>query len=66
MNPTVFFITGTSGSGKTTLVNNLKNELNFAKVHNFDERGVPENADDVWRKERTNSWLEKATEYKEI
>jgi len=63
MKTAVFFITGTSSSGKTTLVNFFKKELSFAEVHDFDEGGVPPNADEKWRKKRTNEWLEKATFY---
>ena len=51
--PSVFFITGTSGSGKTTLVKTLKKELKlYAKVHDFDEGGVPKDADEKWRRKR--------------
>ena len=63
--PAVFFITGTSGSGKTTLVDYLKRELSFAEVHDFDEGGVPEGADENWRKQRTNNWLKKAKKYQQ-
>ena len=63
MRPAVFFITGTSGSGKSTLVDYLKRDLSFAEVHDFDEGGVPEGADENWRKQRTNEWLEKAKSY---
>jgi len=63
MKPAVFFITGTSGSGKSTLVDYLKRDLSFAEIHDFDEGGVPEGADENWRKQRTNEWLEKAKAY---
>ncbi len=63
MKPTVFFITGTSGSGKSTLVSILKDDLPLAEVHDFDEGGVPDGADENWRIQRTNQWLEKAVEY---
>ncbi len=65
MKPAVFFITGTSGTGKTTLVNYLKKDLSFAEVNDFDEGGVPEGADENWRKKRTNEWLEKAKSYQQ-
>lgn len=64
----IFFITGTSGSGKTTLVQHLKNTLpsmHFA-IYDFDENGVPSDADKTWRIKTTNFWLQKAQEnYKE-
>tara|TARA_Y100000294_G_C8377760_1_gene265422 strand:- start:38 stop:538 length:501 start_codon:yes stop_codon:yes gene_type:complete len=63
MKPSLFFITGTSGAGKTTLVDHLKRSLSKAEVHDFDEGGVPNDADETWRKQRTNEWLEKAKLY---
>ncbi|MBT5021396.1 AAA family ATPase [Candidatus Woesearchaeota archaeon] len=63
MKPLVFFITGTSGSGKSTLVENLHENLSYVEVHDFDEGGVPPNADEKWRRDRTDSWLKKAKEY---
>ncbi len=60
----VFFITGTSGSGKTTLVQQLKKIISsqsFA-IHDFDDRGVPENSDKAWRIATTTYWLDKAQE----
>lgn len=65
MKPATFFITGTSGSGKSTLVDYFKKELSFAAVHDFDEGGVPEGADEIWRRMRTNEWLEKARTYQQ-
>ncbi|MBA2306832.1 AAA family ATPase [Candidatus Dependentiae bacterium] len=58
----IFFITGTSGSGKTTLVTYLKARLpqTLFEIYDFDEKGVPPNADTAWRKETTDYWLMKA------
>lgn len=59
----IAFITGTSGAGKSTLVNNLKNmNLSNCEIHDFDEGGVPEGADENWRRERTNQWVNLCTE----
>ena len=61
----IFFITGTSGSGKTTVMDHLKEQLpvsHFA-VHDFDEVGVPDNADQAWRIATTQYWIEKAQHY---
>lgn len=58
----IFFITGTSGSGKSTLVESLRTVLSkthFA-VYDFDEVGVPEGADETWRKATTEHWLKQA------
>jgi broad-specificity NMP kinase len=58
----VFFITGTSGSGKSTLVALLKSRLPQSDfvVYDFDENGVPDNADAIWRQKTTDAWLVKA------
>lgn len=61
----IFFITGTSGSGKSTVMEHLKKQLpesNFA-VHDFDEVGVPSDADQAWRMATTQYWVEKAQCY---
>lgn len=60
----IFFITGTSGSGKTTLIKLLKEKLpkNLFEVYDFDEKGVPANADKAWRIQTTDFWLTKAQE----
>lgn len=60
ISPDTFFLTGTSGAGKTSIVESIKNQLPFIDVHDFDEGGVPSDADDAWRQERTNSWVKKA------
>lgn len=55
----VIFITGTSGAGKSTLKKQIEN-LNFvdAKLHDFDEIGVPEFPDLNWRIQASREWLE--------
>lgn len=60
----VYFITGTSGSGKTTLTHYLKEKLpkTFFEIYDFDENGVPPNADKAWRQKTTDYWLQKAQE----
>ncbi len=60
----ILFITGTSGSGKTTLVHHLRAQLpsNLFEVYDFDENGVPQDADAVWRQKTTDYWLQKAAE----
>lgn len=61
----IFFITGTSGSGKSTVMELLKAELPAKQysVHDFDEVGVPDNADQAWRIATTQHWIEKAQHY---
>lgn len=55
----MFFITGVSTSGKTTIIPYLKKLLpvNFS-VYDFDQRGVPDNVSENWRKQETRYWLE--------
>jgi broad-specificity NMP kinase len=55
----IFFITGASGAGKTTLQKLLVNALDSTlyAVHDFDEGGVPTNANALWRQTRTDEWL---------
>ena len=59
----IFFITGASGSGKTACIEDLKKLLPKIKIFDFDDVGVPENADKVWRQKSTEYWLKKAVEY---
>lgn len=58
----IFFITGTSGSGKSTLIHFLKDKLSEKKfsIHDFDENGVPSNADREWRIKTTEYWITRA------
>ena len=56
----IYFVTGASGSGKTAVMPNLKELLgdNIA-VYDFDDIGVPDDADKKWRQESTEKWLQK-------
>lgn len=56
----LFFVAGASGSGKTSILKNLQEVLggSFA-VYDFDDIGIPENADTKWRQESTEKWLQK-------
>lgn len=58
----IFFITGTSGSGKSTVIELLKAQLpaTHFSVHDFDEVGVPVDADALWRQKTTDYWLQQA------
>jgi broad-specificity NMP kinase len=64
MTGSIFFITGASGVGKTTLKCNLdilySQDNKTISIHDFDEGGVPKNANAYWRQERTNHWLKLA------
>ncbi|HFL2713447.1 TPA: AAA family ATPase [Legionella pneumophila] len=56
----LYFIGGASGSGKTAVMPHLKELLrdNIA-VYDFDDIGVPEDADKKWRQESTEKWIKK-------
>ena len=57
-NKRVYFITGSSGVGKSSLVKELKNKhLRQYDIHDFDEVGVPNGANQDWRIKTTETWL---------
>jgi len=58
----LLFITGASGSGKTAVIPGLRKRLPEFEIHDFDERGVPDDADTRWRQEQTEYWINKAIE----
>lgn len=55
----IFFIIGVNGVGKSSVIPFLKNSLDEERftIHDFDERGVPNNADQKWRQSETLYWL---------
>ena len=55
----IFLIIGSNGVGKSTLIPLLKSRLsNNFHLYDFDERGVPNNADRTWRQSEMFHWLE--------
>lgn len=58
----LFFITGASGSGKTACLPYLRELIPDLKIYDFEEIGVPENADNAWRQSTTEHWLQKVSE----
>jgi len=55
----IYFISGVNGVGKTSIMPHLATLLpvNKYEIHDFDERGVPENADGNWRILETRYWV---------
>ncbi len=55
----IYFISGVNGVGKSTIMPflNLLLPKNKFEIHDFDERGVPENADKNWRISETKHWI---------
>ncbi|OIJ68435.1 hypothetical protein [Streptomyces mangrovisoli] len=56
-------LTGSSCSGKSAIARALAARLDRLVVHDFDEVGVPDDADRVWRHRTTEMWLCRALEY---
>ncbi len=58
----IIFICGVNGVGKSTVIPRLKSLLSEKEfiIHDFDERGVPENAGSSWRISETKHWLDLA------
>lgn len=56
----IFFVTGVNGAGKSSVIPHLLSSLDSEKyaIHDFDERGVPNNANRTWRLNETKYWLE--------
>lgn len=61
----LYFITGASGSGKTACIPGLKKALPDSAFYDFDDIGVPENADTTWRQQATEQWLQKYLQEKD-
>ncbi len=56
----LYFVAGASGSGKTSIMPEVKKILGDTfSVYDFDDIGVPKNADKTWRQESTEKWLQK-------
>ncbi|XVS66508.1 hypothetical protein ACQPYE_10745 [Actinosynnema sp. CA-299493] len=58
-------LTGSSCAGKTTLAHAMGDRLGRLAVHDFDELGVPEDADRRWRNRMTEVWVRRALEYQD-
>ncbi len=68
MQKKIFIVTGVNGIGKSTVIPEIIKRLDSTKyaVHDFDERGVPDNADKSWRETETIHWLEVANQNAEV
>ena len=56
----LYLVTGASGSGKTACLDILRQRNPQVVWYDFDEVGVPTNADKVWRQRTTEYWLKQA------
>ncbi|MBI5003623.1 AAA family ATPase [Candidatus Kaiserbacteria bacterium] len=61
------FVSGANGVGKSTVIPHLINALatDVYEVHDFDERGVPEDAGRTWRISETKYWIQRGEELAE-
>lgn len=57
--PKITFVIGANGVGKSSVLSEISSLLPTEKfeLHDFDERGVPDNADKVWRASETQHWI---------
>ncbi|MDF1761427.1 MAG: GNAT family N-acetyltransferase [Coxiellaceae bacterium] len=55
----IYFIIGASGSGKSACLVELQKRLPEYKMHDFDDIGVPDDADRQWRQKSTEKWIAK-------
>ena len=56
------FVIGASGSGKSASMQRLKAQLLDYEFFDFDDIGVPEGADKVWRQRSTEAWIKKISQ----
>ena len=56
----LYLVTGASSSGKTACLDILRQRSPQVVWYDFDEVGVPTNADKVWRHRTTEYWLQRA------
>ena len=62
MTPSLFFVTGVCGVGKTSVIPQLKLLLpsDQFRIHDLDERGVPDGGGRDWRLAETQYWMDVA------
>jgi hypothetical protein len=57
MPPRISFVTGVVGAGKTSLIEPLRTQLGSGyEIHDFDERGVPDDVDMDWAADERRHW----------
>jgi hypothetical protein len=56
----LFLIFGSSCAGKTTIVDELRTRHAELEIHDFDEVGVPADADIAWRQRTNEQWVQRA------
>ena len=59
----LFLIFGSSAAGKTFALDALRGRVPDLAIHDFDEVGVPADADKTWRQHSNEVWIGRALEY---
>ena len=60
----LFLIFGSSAAGKTVALEGLRGRVERLAIHDFDEIGVPPDADTAWRQQANEHWVLRALEYR--
>jgi hypothetical protein len=59
----LFLVFGSSAAGKTFALRALRDRVAGLAIHDFDEIGVPVDADRAWRHRSNEIWLRRALDY---
>jgi hypothetical protein len=59
----LFLVFGASAAGKTIALDALRGRLADLAIHDFDEVGVPSDADKTWRQRSDEVWVGRALDY---
>jgi hypothetical protein len=59
----LFLLFGSSAAGKTFALSALRDRVQNLAIHDFDELGVPVDADRAWRHRSNEIWLRRALDY---
>lgn len=59
----LFLLFGSSGAGKTFALTALRGRVAGVAIHDFDEIGVPPDADTAWRHRANEVWISRALDY---
>jgi hypothetical protein len=59
----LFLLFGSSAAGKTCALDALRGRVANLAVHDFDEIGVPPNADTAWRHRADERWVHRVLDY---
>jgi len=59
----LFVLTGSSAAGKSAVLPGLRSRVRALAVYDFDELGVPSDADETWRRRGNERWVRRALEH---